>query len=175
MNLPVAILLASTAVSAMQRALDSSAEWTMERRVKGVERALESSGIVSCEKGKGIVWRVKEPFESSVEMTADSMVFSDEDGVVVKPLSKLPRYADIRRAVDAFAAGDTNAFDGVFEMSVSEFPDGGWKLSLKPEVRAMRRLVTEVEVSGAALPTNAVLTSPSGVSVIRFKEKGSGR
>ncbi len=175
MNAVVAALVASTAVAAMQKALDSSAEWTMERRIGGSGKVLVSSGTVRCEKDKGIVWHVKEPFESSVEMTPDSMVLSDDDGVVVKPLAQLPRYAEVRRAVDAFAGGDTNAFSGVFSTNLSEFPDGGWRMTVKPESRAMRRLVTEVEISGAALPTNVVLTSPSGVSVVRFRESSSAK
>ena len=175
MSVILAALFASSAVTAMQRALDSSAEWTMERKMSGSERVLVSSGTVDCKAGRGIAWKVKEPFESSVEMTTNSMVFADEAGVRVKPLEKLPHYAEIRRATDAFAAGDTNAFSKIFRMDLKEFPDGGWTLSMRPQAKAMRRILTGVEISGAHLPTNAVLSSPSCVSVIRFRESGSGK
>ena len=161
-------LAASAAVAALQAALDSRADWTMMRRLDGSDRVLVSSGTVACTAGQGIVWETAAPFAASVAMTTNSMVFVDEEGRREKSLDELPHYAEIRAATDAFVAGKTNAFDGVFSVCETALPDGGWKLSLVPAVSAMRRLITEVELTGAALPTNAVLRSPGGVSTIRF-------
>ena len=159
------------ALSALRQAMDSRADWTMTRRLPGSSRTLESSGTVDCRIGRGIVWAVKEPFESSVEMTTNAMIFTDEDGRRVKSLGELPHYAEIRQATDAFVAGDTNAFDGVFSVTERRTADGGWTVTLVPEVSAMKRLFTSVELSGAALPTNAVMrTEGGGMSEIRFKE-----
>lgn len=171
MNPLATVLLAASAVASLQKALDSSAAWTMERRLPGSERVLVSSGEVRCSAGRGITWQTLLPFVSSVAMTHDAMVFTDEDGRRVKPLSELPHYADIRNATDAFAAGRTNAFDGVFAVREEPLPGGGWRLTLAPEVPAMRRLFASVEVTGAELPTNAVLTAADGgLTTIRFKE-----
>lgn len=165
------LMVFATALSALQKAMDSNAEWTMARQLPGSSRTLASSGTVSCRAGKGIVWTVKEPFESSVEMTTNAMAFTDEDGRREKSLGELPYYADIRKATDAFLAGNTNAFDGVFAVTEKSFADGGWTVSLVPEVSAMKRLFTSIEVSGTTLPTNAVMkTGDGGRSVIRFKE-----
>ena len=172
----ISFLAAVSAVSAMQKALDSDAEWTMERRLKGSTRTLVSSGTVECRRNRGIVWRVREPFESSVEMTTNAMIFTDEDGRRVKPLAELPHYEDFRLATEAFAAGNTNAFDGALAVEEENFADGGWKVRFTPTIAAMRQLVKSVEVTGAALPTNAVLDcGDGGVSVIRFKEKSGVR
>ena len=161
-------LLAATAVGALRAALDASAGWTMERRLDGSARVLVSSGTVRCKAGEGIVWETKEPFASSVTMTTNAMVFVDEDGRREKPLGDLPHYAEIREATDAFAAGRTNAFDGVFAVREEPLPGGGWRLTLLPEVSAMKRLLTFVELSGGDLPEKAVLRSPGCVSTIRF-------
>ena len=168
MNFVTTFLLATTAVSALRTALNSSANWTMERRLEGSSRALVSSGTVRCRMGEGIVWETREPFASSVTMTTNSMVFVDEDGRREKALGDLPHYAEIRAATDAFAAGNTNAFDGVFAVREEPLPDGGWRLTLLPEVSAMKRLLTFVELSGDDLPKKAVLRSPGCVSTIRF-------
>ena len=176
MILATVLMVFTAALSALQKAMDSDAEWTMSRQLPGSSRALESRGTVSCRIGKGIVWTVKEPFESSVEMTTDAMIFTDEDGRREKSLGDLPHYADIRKATDAFVAGNTNAFDGVFAVTERSFADGGWTVTLVPEVSAMKRLFTSVEVSGAALPTNAVMkTGDGGLSVIRLKERSRVR
>lgn len=174
MSLLPGLLAASAAVTALQTALDSRADWTMTRRLDGSDRVLVSSGTVTCRAGQGIVWETTKPFAASVAMTTNAMVFVDEDGRREKPLDELPHYAEIRAATDAFAAGQTNAFDGVFDIRETTCADGGWRLTLVPTVAAMRRLVTEVELSGTTLPTNAVLRAPGSVSIIRFRDRKTG-
>ena len=162
--------------TALRKALDGRAAWTMERTLGKGGRVLRSSGTVECVMQSGIVWRVTAPFESSVAMTTNAMVFADEDGTRVKPLSELPHYAEIRARTDAFATGDAKAFEGLFALAPTAFPGGGWKLVMKPEVSAMERLFTEIELAGAALPTNAVLmTADGGRCVIRFRELPNAR
>lgn len=172
--IPGLFLAASAAVTALQTALDSRADWTMTRQLDGSDRVLVSSGTVVCTAGQGIVWETTTPFAASVAMTTNAMVFVDEDGRREKPLDELPHYAEIRAATDAFVAGQTNAFDGVFDIRETAFVNGGWRLTLVPTVAAMRRLVTEVELSGTELPTNAVLRAPGSVSVIRFRRRDAG-
>ena len=164
-------------IAALRRALGSSAKWTMERRLEGSVRPLVSSGTVDCFAQSGIVWRVERPFPSSVEMTADSMAFEDEDGRREKPLKEMPHYAAIREKTDAFAAGDVHAFDGLFSLESRLAPDGrGWTLVMTPEVRGMRRLFTSIELFGGETLTNAVLrTGDGGVSSIRFEETPRAR
>jgi len=162
--------------AALRRALDGNAAWAMERRIGKGDRVFVSSGTVTCVAGSGIVWRVKAPFESSVTMTTNAMIFADEEGVRTKPLEELPHYADFRTKTDAFAAGDARAFDGLFSLSAEALPQGGWRLDLRPAVQAMERLFTRVELTGSSLPTNAVLkTADGGRCVIRFQELQHGR
>lgn len=167
-----ALLIASTAFAALQQAFDASADWKMDRRLAGSKRIFTTSGTVSCKAGEGIVWTVLRPFESTITMGKEEMSFEDEDGKRVKPLSELPHYAALREATDKFVAGDSHAFDEVFEIEEKSFEDGGWRLKLTPRVRAMKRLIEAVEVSGASLPTNVVMKAGDGsTSVIRFKER----
>lgn len=163
------------AAQAFRRALDADAAWTLERRFAGSTRTLVSTGLVSCAVGRGIVWDVRHPFPSSVTMTTNAMVFVDEEGRREKSLDDLPHYAEIRKMTDAFVAGDSKAFDGVFDLAAATTEDGGWTMTLTPEVRAMRRLFASVELSGAETITNAVLrTEDGGSSVIRFTELARG-
>ena len=162
--------------AALRRALNGRADWTMERTLVRGGRTLRSSGTVDCVMQSGIVWRVTAPFDSSVAMTTNAMVFVDEEGTRVKPLSELPYYAEIREKTDAFAAGDSHAFDGLFELASETLPDGGWRLVMKPEMKAMERLFTEIALSGNSLPTNAVLrTADGGTSTISFRERNDVR
>lgn len=169
----LALLLAASAPeTAFRTALNSEAEWKMTRRLPNSYRNLVSSGEVRCRIGEGILWKTLKPFENSVEMTTNSMVFVDEEGTRVKPLSELPHYEEIRRRTDAFAAGDAKAFDGLFKLERVDYPDGGWKLVMKPQISEMERMFRSVEVFGSALPTNVVMRSgDGGVATIEFREK----
>ena len=168
-----AILAMDVAVPAIRSALDSSAYWRMERRLEGSSRPLVSSGVVDCVAGEGIKWTVLSPFESSVSMTTNAMIFVDEDGERVKPLKDMPHYAEIQKRTDAFAAGDANAFDGLFKLDAALADDGeGWFVKMTPEVRAMKRLFSSIELSGAATITNVVMrTGDGGVSRIDFSPR----
>ena len=175
-----AVLLSAAAVftpeAAFRTALGASADWRMERTLPGSGRTLRCEGSVECTPGTGIVWRTERPFETTVTMGVDRMIFQDEDGERVKPLSELPHYADLRKATDAFAAGDTNAFDGVFAFTRELSADGGWRLVMKPEILQLGRLIESVEITGAALPTNVVMHAGDGsVSKISFREKPRDR
>ena len=162
--------------TALRRALNGRAAWTMERTLGAGGRRLRSSGTVECVMNSGIVWRVTAPFASSVAMTTEAMVFEDDEETRVKPLSELPYYAEIRKRTDAFAAGDAKAFGGLFALASETLPEGGWRLVMKPEVKAMERLFTEIVLTGNSLPTNAVLkTADGGSSVIRFRERNDVR
>ena len=163
--------------AALRRALASGASWTMERRLEGSGRPLVSSGTVECFANSGIVWRVERPFQSSVEMTADRMVFEDEDGRRVKTLGDMPHYEAIRERTDAFAGGDAKAFEGLFKLEARSAADGkGWVLVMTPEISAMRRMFAGVELSGGQALTNVVLkTGDGGVSTIRFRETPCAR
>ncbi len=168
--------VSDTCQSALRRALTGRAAWTMERTLGPGGRVLRSSGTVECVMQSGIVWRVAAPFASSVAMTTEAMIFEDDEETRVKPLSELPYYAEIRKKTDAFAAGDAKAFDGLFSLASETLPEGGWRLVMKPEVKAMERLFTEIVLTGNSLPTNAVLkTADGGASVIRFREPSDVR
>ena len=168
-----AIVAMDLAVPALRAALDSSADWRMERQLEGSNRTLVSSGVVECVAGEGIKWMVLSPFESSISMTTNAMIFADEDGERVKPLKDMPHYAEIQRRTDAFAAGDVNAFDGLFSLDAQLAEDGeGWTLKMEPDVRAMRRLFRSIELSGAATLTNVVMrTGDGGTSRIEFSRR----
>lgn len=163
------------AVKAFRRALDADAAWVLERRFADSARTLVSTGLVSCAVGRGIVWDVRHPFPSSVTMTTNAMIFVDDGGRREKSLDDLPHYAEIRAMTDAFVGGDEKAFDGVFDLVTEQRVGAGWRMTLTPDVRAMRRLFMSIELSGAETITNVLLkTADGGSSAIRFTELSQG-
>ena len=166
-----AVVLPSHCERAMRRAFNAKASWVMSRTVPGAVRPLVSTGVVSFAVKKGIRWEVRHPFVESVTMTTNEMIFADEDSRRVKPLSQLPHYTELQNACDSFFSGDSKAFDGIFDSSVSITSNGAWTVTMVPSVSAMRRLMTKVEVSGCDTLDHAVIyTGDGGKSSIRFKE-----
>lgn len=167
-----AVVIPSTCESALRRAMNGDAAWRMERTIAGAVRPLVSTGLVHTVAGEGIVWDVRWPFESKITMTTNSMTFVDEDGTRVRALSEMSHYEDIRRETDKFLAGDPKAFDGAFKVETTFSADGKWKLVFIPEVRALRRVATSVELTGERTLEKAVMKSGDGsVTAITFTEE----
>lgn len=164
------------AAAAFRKALVSSASWRMERTLPGSDRTFVSSGTVDCRVGgSGIEWRTMEPFRSLVAMRKDSIVFEDEDGRREKTAAETPCYADIRKVADAFASGDTDAIEAMFDEESAMLPGGRWRIVLKPRVPAMRTLVKSVEMTGRELPDTVVMMGGNGsASSISFKAAKNG-
>ena len=170
-----AVVLPSACENAFRRALDADAAWRMERRIEGTDKTLVSTGIVSCAAKKGIVWDVRFPFRETVTMTTNSIVFADDESVRVKTLSELPHYESFRRLCDDFMDGDAESFDDVFKTEVRIGSNGVWKVVFKPSMRRMRRLVSEIEVSGVEKISNVVIRTGDGTcSRIEFVEIAPG-
>ena len=129
----------SQGVVALQKALGSSATWTMERKFPESVRTLVSTGTVDCVVGTGIQWRVLHPFPSSVEMTVDSMVFEDEDGRRVKKLADMPYYSAIREKADDFARGDVLVCPGLRRLGADDEAKAVGAASAFHVCRAVRR------------------------------------
>ena len=166
-----AMVLPSSCETAIKRAFNARATWVMERTLPGSVKSLVSTGIVSFVVRKGICWQVCHPFCESITMSTNEMIFADEDSRRVKPLSQLPHYAELQKACDSFYYGDTKAFDDVFDASVAFSSNGLWTVTLSPSVRAMRRLIKSVELSGRDTIEKALIyTGDGGKSLIKFQE-----
>jgi hypothetical protein len=158
-------------LKALQRALSSSAEWTMQRSIADTGRVFVSTGVVDCVAGKGIDWKVLYPFESSVSMTTNKMIFCDEEGTRVKKLSELPHYARICSLADDFLSGKGDAFKEVFDCEVRMSQDGRWSILMSPRIQAMRRLFDSIVLEGSDRLSSAVfLASRVSKTTIHFKE-----
>ena len=104
---------------------------------------------------------------AAADSEVDWMIFDCPPGYTLASVAALLSV----REVMIPALADKFSLDGVFAVTEKSFADGGWTVTLVPEVSAMKRLFTSIEVSGAALPTNAVMkTGDGGCCTIRFRE-----
>jgi hypothetical protein len=88
----------------------------------------------------------------------------------------MPYYKEIRKRTDAFARGETDAFDGLFDVDASMCSDGTWRVEFTPENKAMRRLFSKAILFGGKELTSVLLkTEDGGTSEILFKGKSRVR
>ena len=157
--------------AAARRALDADAEWKMTKKLAAAQLELESSGVVSCCAGRGIVWEAHEPLMSQIRMTTNAMEFVHEHYTEVKPLKQLPHYEQLRKSVDAFLGGDAKAFDRELRFDWIPAPDGGWRMSVTPLRSQIAKFLNRVELYGATTLERVELLYASGDEVrLKFKE-----
>lgn len=135
-------------VTAVQRALDADATWTMQKWMPSLSAPLCSTGEVSCWPGKGIVWKTMEPWEEEIRLLKESMTFMADGDVETKSYDEMPYYEDICEATDDFLAGDTEAFDDLFKWTWHEEESGAWEMTLEVHYRQMRRLFKTITLTG---------------------------
>ena len=157
-------------VAAVRRALDADAAWTMTKTTVSPVLTLESSGRVSCFAGRGIVWRMAEPFVQTITMTTNSLSIISSFERVTKQLKEMPYYSSIREQTDRLLAGETASFSDAFSWTWTE-NGTRWTITLKPKRRQFARWVAKVTLSGEGTLDRAQIDYASGERAdIRFKE-----
>lgn len=160
--------------NAMRRALDSSAAWTMTKTVTGTPLRLSAKGTVTCVKGDGIIWKMEQPLESTVQMEAGRMKFTDAQGERTVEAGDMPHYRSIRQAVDGFFAGKPSQIEKLFEVTAEKNGEG-WRVVLSPRRRDIRHIVRSVTVWGGATVDKAEFVFSSGeTAVYEFQETKRG-
>lgn len=162
-------------VAALQRALDADATWTMTKTLPALPQPLRSAGTVSCWKEKGMVWKTLEPWEEEIRLTKETMTFLADGDVKTTPFDEMPYYADICEATDAFLAGETDAFDDLFDWHWQEEETGSWTMTLEVNYRRMRRLFKTVTLRGGETLTSVSFVpgeAENGTVQLHFTETG---
>lgn len=156
--------------TALRRALDSSASWTMIKTIEGTPIKITSSGIVKCFKGQGIFWQMQKPFMSGISMKSNEMRFFGDDGERVVPSSELPHYEEITKAIDEFASGKKGRFEKLFKIEMLNGASS-WRVRLEPKRNDMRQLIKSLELTGGETLDVVVFCFSSGEkAVYTFKE-----
>lgn len=184
--------------AALERALDSDAEWTMAKRLASPPIALVSTGSVSCCAGRGIAWETRAPFMQLIRMTTNEMIFVTERDTVVKRLDESPYYGRIRAEADRFMAGARDSFSRAFDWEWEpspEAPDGlriaagssqqddstasrnqqsashQWRMTVRPkEARLAKFMPRAVLVGSETLESATLFYADGSAAEIHFRE-----
>ena len=161
--------------SALARSLDADATWTMVKTFEDSPFKFRFEGMVSCARGKGVVWSMERPLRSRIVMSERGMAFSgDGKGGKQVPTSELPHYQEIKKAIDVFLAGGDISFEKLFDLSYAGTREK-WSVSFVPKRLDMRSIIKSVSVSGAEKIENVEFCYASGENAkIEFCEIAKG-
>lgn len=140
------------------------------KTVKGFKQPLRSSGDFVVARGKGIVWHVLKPFESTLVVRPDSLQSRGSDGKLT--LQMRSQDEPVLRTVNAmlFAVMSANLAELAQHFEVTgQVAAKGWSLHLVPRDPTLAQWLASVELQGNQFVQEVTLQEARGdSSVIRI-------
>lgn len=145
-------------------------EFEQLKTVKGFKQPLRSSGDFIVARGKGIVWHVLKPFESTLVVRPDSLQSRGSDGKLTTQMRAQDE--PVLRTVNAmlFAVMSANLAELAqhFEVTGQVAPKG-WSLRLVPRDPTLAQWLSAVDLQGNQFVQEVKLQEARGdASVIRI-------
>ncbi|MPM39911.1 hypothetical protein SDC9_86547 [bioreactor metagenome] len=142
------------------------------KTIKGFKQPLRSSGEFVVAKGKGIVWHVLEPFESSLIVRPDSLQSRRADGEVSIQMraEDEPVLRTVNAMLFAVMSADLVQLRQFFEIS-GKVQASGWQMHLVPRDPMLAQWLAAVDLQGAQFVREVRMQEARGdSSVIRIRD-----
>ena len=138
------------------------ATFTEEKRVTGLTRPLKSTGRLSYERTKGLLWEVEKPLPSQTVMTPTRVVQRVKGRVTMKlDVAAQPSMQVISRLFVAAVTGEWSTLEADFTMAAEQSPSG-WKLTLTPKGGLFAKIASRLEITGKIAVDKIVLFELTG-------------
>jgi hypothetical protein len=121
-----------------------------EKQVQGFRQPLRSTGDFVVAPGRGVVWNTRQPFASTLVLTAKQVQVRKPDGTR-KAVGKSRggrAAALVNQLMVALLAGDLPTLQKRFELQETLLPEGRWRLDLVPRESALKRAFARLELEG---------------------------
>lgn len=137
-------------------------EFTQQRHLPELSRALESSGRFVHDVDRGIMWQVLEPAPSTLVITPRGLYRNGEHQGSSNPMTTL------RPVFRALFSGDMDRLTDYFKVSRRE-AQSGWALALQPRDSNLAAVVATISLAGDEYPREVVIhDGEGGRTVLRF-------
>ncbi|MBI2769162.1 MAG: outer membrane lipoprotein carrier protein LolA [Burkholderiales bacterium] len=146
-------------------------EFEQRKSLKGFRNPLVSRGDFLVVRDKGVIWRTREPFASSLVVTRDRLLSRQADGSVATQLSARdePGLRAINEMLFALMSADLAALAQRFRVDGELQGKDGWRLSLAPREAGVARWVSGIELEGDRFVRLVRLAEAQGdTTLIRF-------
>lgn len=139
-------------------------EFEQRKTLKGFKNPLVSRGDFLVVAGKGVVWRTRTPFPSSMVVTAERLQSRLADGSLASSIDaqQAPALRTANTILLAAMAGDLSALTGYFELTGTAAAGRPWHLLLLPSDPALARWMARIEIDGERFVQDLRLVEAAG-------------
>lgn len=146
------------------------------KKITGFKNPLVSRGDFLVVRDRGVVWRTREPFASSLVLTRDRLVARQADGSVTSQLStrEEPGLRAINEILFALLSADLDTLAQRFDITGELSGTDDWVLTLTPRDASLARFIARIQLEGDRFVRTATLDEPRGdSSLIRFSQQST--
>ncbi len=148
-----------------------SGNFSQEKKVAGLSRALQSSGTFRFLTPEGLCWRIRKPFYSDLLVSDEEMVQKDENGRKEKLFTE--NAAVIRGFSKIFLAafaGETKRLSKQFDTFFSGSKEA-WQLGFRPKSSQTAKFISYIILHGAKTTEGLTIVDGGGdTTTIRFSD-----
>lgn len=127
------------------------AKFREEKQIALLLKPLISEGTVHFDRAKGLARHTLTPSKKTVLLQNGSLVVWDGTKTETIPLSSQPSLRAFAEAFTMFLAADRQGLEKAFKLDFSGDPQATWKLKLAPLSPQLKKMVTELEVTGQGI------------------------
>ncbi|MBB5205766.1 hypothetical protein HNQ51_003093 [Inhella inkyongensis] len=168
----VPLPLAANPVAEVQRRLQQAAlvrgRFEQDKHIAGFAKPLRSSGDYLLLRGKGLLWRTRQPFASQLALTRDAI---RGDGVQLDA-NKEPGVRVVTQLMLALLDGNLAALEAQFTLQAEAVGAQAWRAQAQPRAGALAKLFQRIELEGDRQLRRIQLIEAQGDrTTIRFDEQ----
>ncbi len=153
--------------------------FTQSRQIQGFKRPVVSTGEFVVARDRGILWRTKTPFESTLAVSPDRLrvVNARQQAEVDLDARREPMLRTLNGLLQSVVVGDVAALRRQFEVDIKLTGSDGWEIGLVPREAVLKSRFSAIRMAGAAYVREVRLTERAGdvTTVTLAGQKGDAR
>lgn len=151
-------------------------EFEQRKTLKGFKNQIVSHGDFLVSRERGVIWRTREPFASSLTVTKDRLLARGADGTVTSRMTTRdePGMQMVNETLFALISADLAALSPRFRIEGEVQGKSAWRLSLTPIDASLAQAISRIELEGDRYLRSVRLVEAQGdVSLIRFSQQSA--
>jgi hypothetical protein len=151
-------------------------EFEQRKTLKGFKNQIVSRGDFLVSRERGVIWRTREPFASSLTVTKDRLVTRGADGAVTSRITVRdePGMQMVNEMLFALVSADLRVLSQRFRIEGDTQGKEAWHLVLTPREAALSQAIARIELEGDRyLRSVRLLEGQGDASVIRFSQQAA--
>ncbi|MDB5848105.1 MAG: lipoprotein carrier protein LolA [Rhodoferax sp.] len=149
-------------------------DFEQRKTLKGFKNPVVSRGDFLVARERGVIWRTREPFASTLTVTRDRLLVRGADGGVTSRITARdePGMQMVNETLFALMSADLQALAQRFRIEGELQGKDAWHLTLVPRDAALAQAITRIELEGDRNLRSVRLVEAQGdFSLIRFTQQ----